>query len=142
MSARGLFFEGIQTSRMSRHTDLAALAAITDEALIGTDARGIVTEWNAAAERLLGYPAQEIIGRSFSIIATVPDADADAAHAIAVVGRRNDDEVLLLSLSIARMQSADGAPAGAVRRPRRRRHGPAVSAGTSRPSSSRATTRS
>ncbi len=42
---------------------LAAIIASTDDAVIGKTVHGVVTSWNAAAERLYGFSAQEAIGR-------------------------------------------------------------------------------
>ncbi|HZX82297.1 MAG TPA: PAS domain S-box protein, partial [Reyranella sp.] len=40
--------------------------AVTDYAIYMLDPNGIVTSWNAGAERIKGYRASEILGRSFS----------------------------------------------------------------------------
>jgi PAS domain S-box-containing protein len=45
---------------------LAALVASSDDAFIGKDMKGIVTSWNASAERIFGYSTSEMIGRSTS----------------------------------------------------------------------------
>ena len=53
----------------------AWLAAIVDslgEAVIGTDQAGIITSWNASAERLYGYAAEEAIGKAIELV--VPPA--------------------------------------------------------------------
>jgi len=42
------------------------LAAIAD-AVVVTDARGAVTYWNAAAQRLFGFTPEEALGRSMDI---------------------------------------------------------------------------
>ncbi len=41
----------------------AVTAAVTDRAIILTDAQGHITAFNRAAEKLLGYRAQDVIGR-------------------------------------------------------------------------------
>ena len=93
---------------------LAAVAAITDEAVVATDAQGTVIEWNDAAERLFGYSAAEMLGRPFSSIVSLPRTNGDRSTAVEVSARRKDGRVTPMSLSIAPVRSADGAPGGAV----------------------------
>jgi PAS domain S-box-containing protein len=57
------------TKRKKEEMDSLRLAAIvesSDDAIIGKDLRGIVTSWNAAAEREFGYTASEMIGHSIT----------------------------------------------------------------------------
>jgi PAS domain S-box-containing protein len=43
------------------------LESITDHAICTLDPSGIVTSWNASAERIMGYTAHEIVGEHFSV---------------------------------------------------------------------------
>src|ERR1700683_5575411 len=49
---------------------------ITDYAIYMLDPDGIVTNWNAGAERIKGYKAREIVGKHFSIFYLPEDQEA------------------------------------------------------------------
>ena len=50
----------------------AGIVEFSDDAIVGTTLDGIITSWNAGAERLYGYTAREVIGR-FPIAITIPE---------------------------------------------------------------------
>ncbi|MCB1501659.1 MAG: diguanylate cyclase [Bauldia sp.] len=70
---------------------------ISDYALYMLDPRGLVTSWNAGAEKIKGYSAEEIIGQHYSIFHTRADRDAGApekALRIAAEAGRFETEAL------------------------------------------------
>ena len=61
------------------------VAGVTDYALIMLDPKGKVVSWNAGAERIKGYAADEIVGRHFSHFYTEEDrADGKPERALAI----------------------------------------------------------
>lgn len=47
---------------------LASLVEFSDDAIIGTTLEGIIVSWNKAAENFYGYAANEMLGRSISLL--------------------------------------------------------------------------
>jgi PAS domain S-box-containing protein len=93
---------------------LAAVVAFSDAAIIGKTVDGIVTSWNRGAERMFGYQAAEIVGKSIQLIA-VPHRPREADQILdrALLGervehheterRRKDGRILHVSVAILPM---------------------------------------
>ena len=63
--------ENVTRALQERKAELAKLAAIvtsSDDAIIGKTLDGVITSWNAGAEKMYGYTAAEAIGHSIGII--------------------------------------------------------------------------
>jgi two-component system cell cycle sensor histidine kinase/response regulator CckA len=59
------------SERKRREDDLSRLAALVEnsnDAIIGKTLDGIITHWNSGAQRIYGYSAAEIVGKSVSIL--------------------------------------------------------------------------
>ncbi|HEX3755148.1 MAG TPA: PAS domain S-box protein [Rhizomicrobium sp.] len=103
---------------------LAAIVESSEDAIISKDLDGIITSWNAAAERLFGYSAAEIIGRPVTVL--IPEDHLDEEPEILArirrgerishyetVRQRKDGQLLDISLSVSPLKNADGAVVGA-----------------------------
>lgn len=115
------------TERKQAEEQLARLAAIVDsseDAIISKTLEGTITSWNAAAEQLFGYSAEEAIGKS--ILMLFPqELLAEEAEIIGKVSRgerihhhetyrlRKDGTKVQLSLSISPIKSGGGQVIGA-----------------------------
>lgn len=71
----------LELARRASQSRFENIAATSPDAIICVDAEGIVTFWNAAAEKLAGYAADEIVGQPISLIAA-PQI-IDRLHSIA-----------------------------------------------------------
>jgi len=62
--------------------------AVTDYAIYMLDMNGIVTSWNAGAERIKGYKASEILGRSFANFYEEADRKAGSPQRVLAIAAR------------------------------------------------------
>jgi PAS domain S-box-containing protein len=94
--------------------------AATDHALIRLDARGVVSGWNAGAQRIEGYTEREIVGQHFSRFYATADRAAGAPeHALAMAAAagayeqdgwrvRRDGSVFLAAVMIDAIRDEEG----------------------------------
>jgi PAS domain S-box-containing protein len=65
---------------------LAAIVASTDDAVVSQDLDGIVVSCNPAAQALFGYPAEEIVGSSITLL-TLPGQADEERHIVERIRR-------------------------------------------------------
>jgi PAS domain S-box-containing protein len=103
---------------------LAAIVESSDDAIISKDLNGIVMSWNAAAESIFGYTAEEMIGQSIrTIIPEDRQAEEDMTLAtirrgdkvdhFQTIRRRKDGQLLNISLTVSPIRTDDGRIIGA-----------------------------
>jgi PAS domain S-box-containing protein len=96
----------------------------SDDAIIGKDLNGIIQSWNAGAERIFGYTAEEVIGKHISIIAA-PDRIDDSTAILARISKgervdhfetkrkTKDGKIITVSLTVSPIRNASGVVNGA-----------------------------
>jgi PAS domain S-box-containing protein len=103
---------------------LASIVESSDDAIIAASAAGRISSWNAGAERVFGYTAEEIIGKPISVLAPPGKKNEPVAlfeqilagHAIAhheTVRRRKDGTLIDVSFTFSPLRDATGAVIGA-----------------------------
>ncbi|HEX8070934.1 MAG TPA: PAS domain S-box protein [Pyrinomonadaceae bacterium] len=102
---------------------LAAIVASSDDAIFGKTLDGVITSWNAAAERMYGYTAAEAVGQSVALL--IPPERPDELPGILArlragerlahfetVRQRKDGTRLHVSLTISPLTDASGQVVG------------------------------
>ena len=102
---------------------LAAIVESSDDAIISKTLDGIITSWNAGAQRLFGYSADEVIGRPITIL--IPEnlwhEEAEILKRLSGGERvdhfettrvRNDGSTIAISVTISPIHDAAGAITG------------------------------
>jgi PAS domain S-box-containing protein len=119
---RRIEFDRELQDRLAR--ELAAIVESSDDAIVSKDLEGTIRSWNRGAERMFGYTAAEVIGRSIRII--IPEERwGEEDHVLSLIRsgqkvdhfetirRRKDGSELAVSLTISPIHSAAGIVIGA-----------------------------
>jgi PAS domain S-box-containing protein len=103
---------------------LAAIVDSAEDAILAKDLDGTILYWNAAAERMFGYGADEVVGRSVGLLVP-PEREDEIASILGTVARgerverfetirrTKDGRTLDISLTVSPIHSADGRVVGA-----------------------------
>jgi PAS domain S-box-containing protein len=98
---------------------LAAIVASSDDAIISKTLEGVITSWNVGAERLLGYSAEETIGRHINLIIPPERLDeerdilerldrGEEIHHFETARLNKNGQHINVSLTTSRVQGATG----------------------------------
>ncbi|HJS50721.1 MAG TPA: PAS domain S-box protein [Pyrinomonadaceae bacterium] len=103
---------------------LAAIVESSDDAIVSKDLNGIVSSWNRGAEKLFGYKAEEVVGKSITILMP-PDRVGEEEQILSrirkgecvepyeTIRRRKDGTLLYISLTVSPIYDATGKIVGA-----------------------------
>jgi PAS domain S-box-containing protein len=115
----GLWRKRIEATLREGDVRLRAVVATAVDGIITIDERGTVESFNAAAERLFGYPAAEVIGHNVGRLMPAPyreEHDGYLARYLhtgekkiigigrEVVGQRKDGTIFPLALAVSEMR--------------------------------------
>src|SRR5262249_12064146 len=105
---------------------LAAIVESSDDAIVSKDLKGTIMSWNAGAERLFGYTAEEAIGRSITMLLP-PERQAEETRILATLVRgeridhfetervRKGGQRIHVSLSVSPIKNAEGRVVGGAK---------------------------
>jgi PAS domain S-box-containing protein len=103
---------------------LAAIVESSEDAVISKNLEGIIETWNKAAERVFGYTAEEVVGKSITILMPSDRIDEESTilerirqgeriEHFETSRRRKDGTVLNVSLTISPIKNEQGRVIGA-----------------------------
>jgi PAS domain S-box-containing protein len=119
-------FQDITDLRMAEKArqQLVSIVESSDDAIVSKDLNGIIMSWNRGAERLFGYAAEEVVGKSITIV--IPHDRQDEEETILerirrgeridhydTVRRRKDGSLVNISLTVSPVKDAQGRILGA-----------------------------
>jgi PAS domain S-box-containing protein len=130
IAANGITFLVLAGARAERKTAeqaitfLASIVESTEDAVIGTTLDGIILSWNKGAEALYGYTAEEVVGRSVSLL--MPAERSDESMRIREHLKRGErvehyeterltktGEMIFVALTVSPIKDSDGTIIGA-----------------------------
>src|SRR6185503_3700374 len=107
----------VDPGESNARAQLAAILECSDDAIISSDAAGMITSWNKAAEGMFGYRPDESIGRPLSLL--VPHDRLDEAaqcrerirrgeqiNHLETLRRRKNGSLLNVSLTVRALRDA------------------------------------
>ncbi len=106
------------------HLHLAAIVSSSDDAILSKDLDGMITSWNAAAEHMYGYSAQDIVGQPVTLLFP-PDRQSEFSDIMERIHRgervdhyettrmHKDGSLLSVSVTVSPIKDSSGTIIGA-----------------------------
>ncbi|GAB3424931.1 PAS domain S-box protein [Niabella aquatica] len=119
--------EPINTNLFQEEEKQALFAAIvnsSDDAIISKTLKGVITSWNASAERIFGYTGYEVLGKHISLIIPeerLPEEDfiigkitkGEKIQHFETIRKTKENRLIPISLSISPIRNSRGVIIGA-----------------------------
>ncbi len=115
--------EELVAARTRQVREQAAIIDQIHDAVVSTDLDGLITSWNQGAERLYGYPAHEVLGRSVGLLYEDSDflwrdvilpLQRQGALELEVQLKRKDGSPVDVLLSLSLLRNEQGEPQGMI----------------------------
>jgi PAS domain S-box-containing protein len=123
-----LVFRDITEKRQAERDlqQFAAIVSSSEDAIVGEALDGTITSWNAAAERLFGYSASDVIGRSIDLLEPPRPEDSTGVTLLRIrkgervqqydtTRKRKDGERVSVSITVSPILDASGRILGSSR---------------------------
>ena len=102
----------------------AAIIESSDDAILSKDLEGVIISWNRAAQRLFGYTAEEVVGRSVTMIIPTDRRDeepmilervrrGERIEHYETIRQRKDGSLVDISLTVSPIKNEKGEVVGA-----------------------------
>jgi PAS domain S-box-containing protein len=121
--------ERVQVESLLRESEerarwLASIVESSDDAIVSTNLDGAITSWNRGAERIFGYFAEEVVGKSITILLPPDRSNEEPAILNRVRGgkrvdhyetvrQRKDGSLIDISLTVSPIKNRTGQIVGA-----------------------------
>ncbi len=117
-------FESALRDSEQRLRSVASIVESSDDAIVSKNLDGVITSWNAGAERVFGYSAAEAIGQPITIV--IPQDRHDEERTILArirrgeridhfetLRQRKDGSLIVISLTVSPVKDPEGRIVGA-----------------------------
>jgi len=103
---------------------VASIVESSDDAIVSKDLDGVITSWNAGAERIFGYTAEEAVGQPITIVIPLDRQDEERTILTRIrrgeridhfetIRQRKHGSLITVSLTVSPVRNADGKVVGA-----------------------------